>query len=126
MSVSKFLNKKIIIFGSSREGRIVLDILTLYNIIPCCYIDNHSKKIGLKIGDIPIKPVSYINELDKDEYIVLIPSMYYEAMYKQLMDMKIPKRNIANIEIYYKPLSLFDIPYKMKFYFLMHKYFIKK
>ena len=126
MSVSKFLNKKIIIFGSSREGRLVLDILNLYNIIPCCYIDNHSKKIGLKIGDIPIKPVSYINELDKDEYIVLIPSMYYEEMYKQLLDMKIPKTNISNIDIYYKPLNLFDIPYKMKFYFFMHKYFMKK
>lgn len=125
MSVSKFLNKKIIIFGSSREGRIVLDILTLYNIIPCCYIDNHSKKIGLTISNIPIKSVSFIKELNKDEYIILIPSMYYNEMYKQLMDMQIPKTNISNIDIYYKPLNLFDIPYKIKFYLFMHKYFMK-
>lgn len=126
MNFKTFLNKKIIIFGTSIEGMFTLEILKKYNIIPTCYIDNNKQKIGNTHNNISIKSVDYLYQLNNDEYIIFIPSLYYEAMYKQLMDMKIPKRNIANIEIYYKPLSLFDIPYKMKFYFLMHKYFIKK
>lgn len=120
-----FLNRQIIIFGSSREGRLTSDILLDYKITPLCFIDNHSKKIGIKVNNIPILPVNSLYELNKDNYIIIIPSLYYKDMYKQLMDMKIPKKNIANIEIYYKPLMLFDVPYKIKFYLFMHKYFIK-
>lgn len=123
--IKKFLNKKIIIFGTSVEGMFTLDILKNYNITPLCYIDNHKQKINTMYNNIIIKPVDYLYELKNDEYIVLIPSLYYNAMYKQLIDMKIPKKNIANIEIYYKPLSLFDIPYKIKLYFFVHKYFMK-
>ena len=126
MSLKNFLNKKIIIFGTSSDGMFTLEILKKYNITPICYIDNNKQKIGSSYNDIIIQPVDYLKQLKVDEYIVLIPSLYYDAMYNQLMDMKIPKNNIANIEIYYKPLSLFDIPYKMKLYFFMHKYFIKK
>lgn len=126
MGLKKFLNKKIIIFGTSVEGMFTLEILKKYNITPICYIDNNKQKIGSSYNDIIIQPVDYLKQLKVDEYIVLIPSLYYDAMYKQLMDMNIPNKNIANIEIYYKPLSLFDIPYKMKLYFFMHKYFMKK
>lgn len=126
MGLKKFLNKKIIIFGTSVEGMFTLEILKKYNITPICYIDNNKQKIGSSYNDIIIQPVDYLKQLKVDEYIVLIPSLYYDAMYKQLMDMNIPNKNIANIEIYYIPLSLFDIPYKMKLYFFMHKYFMKK
>lgn len=125
MGLKKFLNKKIIIFGTSVEGMFTLEILKQYNITPFCYIDNNKQKLETNYDNIIIKPVDYLYQLKSDEYIILIPSLYYNDMYKQLMDMKIPKRNIANIEIYYKPLSLFDIPYKMKLYFFMHKYFMK-
>lgn len=124
--IKKFLNKKIIIFGTSVEGMFTLDILKKYNITPVCFIDNHKQKINTTYNDIVIKPINYLYELNNNEYIILIPSLYYNAMYTQLMEMKIPKKNIANIEIYYKPLNLFDIPYKMKFYLFMHKYFMKK
>lgn len=126
MSLKNFLNKKIIIFGTSVDGMFTLEILKKYNITPICYIDNNKQKIGSSYNDIIIQPVDYLKQLKVDEYIVLIPSLYYDAMYKQLMDMNIPNKNIANIDIYYKPLSLFDIPYKMKLYFFMHKYFMKK
>ncbi len=125
MGLKKFLNKKIIIFGTSVEGMFTLEILKQYNITPFCYIDNNKQKLETNYDNIIIKPVDYLYQLKSDEYIILIPSLYYNDMYKQLIDMKIPKRNIANIEIYYKPLSLFDIPYKMKLYFFMHKYFMK-
>lgn len=127
MILKKFLNKKIIIFGTSIDGMFTLEILKKYNIIPVCYIDNNKQKLARNetYNNITIKPVDYLYELNNDEYIVLIPSLYYNAMYKQLIDMNIPKKNIANIEIYYKPLSLFDVPYKIKFYLFMHKYFIK-
>lgn len=121
--LKKFLAKPIIIFGSSREGRLTQEILNRYNITPLCYIDNHKDKIGVILNDVEIKSVDYIKTID--DYIILIPSLYYKDMYKQLMDMKISKSNIANIDIYYKPLMLFDIPYKIKFYFFMHKYFLK-
>lgn len=126
--IKKFLNKKIIIFGTSVDGIYTLDILKNYHITPLCFIDNHKDKVknNAKYNNIPIYPVDYLYKLNNDEYIILVPSLYYEAMYKQLMDMKIPKRNIANIEIYYKPLSLFDIPYKIKLYFFIHKFFMKK
>lgn len=126
MGLKKFLNKKIIIFGTSVEGMFTLEILKQYNITPFCYIDNNKQKLETNYDNIIIKPVDYLYQLKSDEYIILIPSLYYNDMYKQLIDMKIPKRNIANIEIYYKPLSLFDIPYKIKLYFFMHKYFMKK
>lgn len=125
MGLKKFLNKKIIIFGTSVEGMFTLEILKQYNITPFCYIDNNKQKLETNYDNIIIKPVDYLYQLKSDEYIILIPSLYYNDMYKQLIDMKIPKRNIANIKIYYKPLSLFDIPYKMKLYFFMHKYFMK-
>ena len=125
MGLKKFLNKKIIIFGTSVEGMFTLEILKQYNITPFCYIDKNKQKLETNYDNIIIKPVDYLYQLKSDEYIILIPSLYYNDMYKQLIDMKIPKRNIANIEIYYKPLSLFDIPYKMKFYFFMHRYFMK-
>lgn len=125
MGLKKFLNKKIIIFGTSVEGMFTLEILKQYNITPFCYIDNNKQKLETNYDNIIIKPVDYLYQLKSDEYIILIPSLYYNDMYKQLIDMKIPKRNIANIEIYYKPLSLFDIPYKMKLYFFMHRYFMK-
>ena len=119
MFLNKFLSRKVIIFGTSVEGMFTLEILKQYNITPFCYIDNHKKKIETTYSNIIIKPVDYLYQLKSDEYIILIPSLYYNDMYKQLMDMKIPKRNIANIEIYYKPLSLFDIPYKIKLYFFI-------
>lgn len=125
MGLKKFLNKKIIIFGTSVEGMFTLEILKQYNITPFCYIDNNKQKLETNYDNIIIKPVDYLYQLKSDEYIILIPSLYYNDMYKQLIDMKIPKRNIANIEIYYKPLSLFDIPYKIKLYFFMHRYFMK-
>lgn len=125
MGLKKFLNKKIIIFGTSVEGMFTLEILKQYNITPFCYIDNNKQKLETNYDNIIIKPVDYLYQLKSDEYIILIPSLYYNDMYKQLIDMKIPKRNIANIEIYYKPLSLFDIPYKIKLYFFIHKYFMK-
>lgn len=125
MGLKKFLNKKIIIFGTSVDGMFTLEILKQYNITPFCYIDNNKQKLETNYDNIIIKPVDYLYQLKSDEYIILIPSLYYNDMYKQLIDMKIPKRNIANIEIYYKPLSLFDIPYKIKFYFFMHRYFMK-
>lgn len=127
MILKKFLNKKMIIFGTSIDGMFTLEILKKYNIIPVCYIDNNKQKLARNetYNNIAIKPVDYLYKLNNDEYIVLIPSLYYNAMYKQLIDMNIPKKNIANIEIYYKPLSLFDVPYKIKFYLFMHKYFIK-
>lgn len=125
MFLNKFLSRKVIIFGTSVEGMFTLEILKQYNITPFCYIDNNKQKLETNYDNIIIKPVDYLYQLKSDEYIILIPSLYYNDMYKQLIDMKIPKRNIANIEIYYKPLSLFDIPYKMKLYFFMHKYFMK-
>lgn len=127
MILKKFLNKKMIIFGTSIDGMFTLEIIKKYNIMPVCYIDNNKQKLARNetYNNIAIKPVDYLYELNNDEYIVLIPSLYYNAMYKQLIDMNIPKKNIANIEIYYKPLSLFDVPYKIKFYLFMHKYFIK-
>lgn len=126
MSLKNFLNKKIIIFGTSVEGMFTLEILKKYHITPICYIDNNKQKLETTYDNIIIKSVDYLYQLNSDEYIILIPSLYYDAMYKQLMDMNIPNKNIANIEIYYKPLSLFDIPYKIKLYFFMHKYFMKK
>ena len=69
--IKKFLNKKIIIFGTSVEGMFTLDILKNYNITPLCYIDNHKQKINTMYNNIIIKPVDYLYELKNDEYITI-------------------------------------------------------
>ena len=47
MGLKKFLNKKIIIFGTSVEGMFTLEILKQYNITPFCYIDNNKQKLEI-------------------------------------------------------------------------------
>ena len=83
-------------------------------------------------------------KLDNGEYLTSIPKATNPGTYNvyltpnrgyqwndgtrkdtKLVSCTISKKNIANIEIYYKPLMLFDVPYKIKFYLFMHKYFMK-
>lgn len=124
MSMQSFLNKKIIIFGSSIQGRTVFEILQTYNITPYCYIDNDEFKVGTKCNNLDHVPVKEL--LNMDNYLVIIPTIYYKSMYKQLMDMKIKKKNIIFFDFYYPEYNMYDIPYKFQFYLLMHKYFMKK
>ncbi len=124
MSISDFLHKDIIIFGSSIEGRKVYEILVEHNIKPLCYIDNDTLKIGTILHGLKHIPVNEL--LNMENYIVIIPSMYYKSMYKQLMDLKIMKKNIVLFDFYHEDQNIYDIPYKMKLLLLAHKYFIKK
>ncbi len=124
MGIKNFLKKDIIIFGSSIEGRKIYEILTEHNIKPLCYIDNDEFKIGTVLHGMNHLPVKEL--LNMNNYIVIIPSIYYKPMYKQLMEMNIKKSNVILFDFYYPEYELYDIPYRLKFYMLMHKYFIKQ
>lgn len=121
--LKKFLNKTIIIFGSSAEGRYIQKILKTYNIIPAYYIDNNIKKIGTEYSGIYHLAVNKVQNMQ--DYLILIPPFYYKQMAAQLKQLNIPKKNIILFDLYGKPYIKFDVPYKIKFYLFMHKYFIK-
>lgn len=74
-------SKKVIIFGAGTSGQVIAGI------IPsgvAYFVDNNSSLWGKTVNNMPIKsPVSLLNE-EKEQIIVLIGSMYYKEIVKQL------------------------------------------
>lgn len=122
--IKRFRDTPAVVFGASSEGRTVCKILEEYRVPLSCIIDNNKLKTGERSDGVFIRAPEYLEQ--SDNYIVIVPSVYYKAMYAQLMDMNIPKAKIYNFEIYEKTLMLFDVPYKLRLYMLLNKYFRKK
>lgn len=140
--LKKFRDTPAVIFGASREGRTASRILADYNVAPECFIDNNKLKNGTETsapnsqvfsarqngsgsGDsAPIYPPGRL--LEMNDFIVIVPSVYYREMCAQLADMKIPKSRIYNFEIYEDSMCLFDVPYRLRVYMLLNKYFPRR
>lgn len=124
--LKKFRDTPVVIFGTSREGRTANKIFASYNAVPVCFIDNNKLKImhGGEDG-VPVYSPDHLYEMD--DFIVVVPSAYYKEMFAQLMDMKILRNRIYNIEIYEETMMcLFDAPYKLRAYMLLNKYFPRR
>lgn len=85
--------RKCIIFGASKTGVKAYELLKdKYDI--CFFSDNSTKKIGGKICGKEIISPSVINKYS--EYVVIIASVYYSAINKQLLEL-----GVKNILIFY-------------------------
>lgn len=118
--LAAFRDKKAIIFGTSYEGRLTFNILAKYNIIPVAFIDNNLHKQGSHAFGINILSPDILTRMN--DFIVIVPTIYYKPMYLQLIAMGIPKNLIFNIDIYNKTNVKYDTTYKLKLYLYLNKF----
>lgn len=96
--VEHLQNKKVVCFGTGIQGTRMVDFLEDWNIQNnlVAYIDNNEKKIGTFIisGEkkYPIISFEKACEIVDDETFVLITSLYYKDIYKQIEENSISKK----------------------------------
>lgn len=78
--------KNVIIFGA---GKMTEYFLAHEKVKPSFLIDNDANKWGNKIGDYIIKSPDVLNDIDKSNLHLIICSVYYREIEKQLIDMGI-------------------------------------
>lgn len=88
-------NKKIIIFGASKLGKIALEYYGIENI--AYFADNDLSKKGNKINGIEIIDFETLKKIYKD-FNIIIASMYKKEIEKQLVDNGIYEHFSFNIE----------------------------
>lgn len=79
-----FVNKKIIIFGASVAGINTCKIIEDSGMDVKCFVDNDANKWNRKVCNCDVLNPEYLTELNKEEYIVIIGSMYVDEIGKQL------------------------------------------
>lgn len=121
-------NKKVVIFGAGAGGKATFFVLKTLSISPICFVDNDPSLMGSKMFDIPIEKPSYLLNINKDEFMVLVSSIYYEEISGQLMDMGFKEnynyfRMINSRNPYlWLPALLKEITYFSEFGFSVGKY----
>lgn len=118
----QFRSKKLVIFGTSQEGRLTSAIMkSVYNITPTLFIDNDANKYGNKQHDVDIVPPEIIKTMSN--YIVVVPTMYYKEMYEQLLELGVSKKDIVNFDIYENDFIFpkYDMSLKLIFYLFLNK-----
>lgn len=78
------INKNIILFGASKAGEKLYGILKEFNIKIKYFVDNDPNKIGKTLFDKKIFEPNKIYEINKDEDIIVISSMYIGEISEQL------------------------------------------
>lgn len=88
---SAFLKKRIVIWGASIGGNQTYEILTKNEIFPEAYCDNSEAKWGGVFNRLPIISPKQLYQYaaDKEEYLVIIASVFYDDIYKQMMELGI-------------------------------------
>ena len=76
--------RKIVIFGGGKAGKITGFILNSFNITNYYYVDNSEVKWNTKILGKKVYPASQLLNEDKESLIILIGSMYFDSIAKQL------------------------------------------
>lgn len=75
--------KHIIIFGAGDSGGWVLNLLGMYNVIPCCFCDNYQKKWGTMKDGYPV--MSFDSAIKKyPDAAICVASMWYEEILRQI------------------------------------------
>lgn len=85
---------RILIFGTGNTSHKVLKILDLSKVKVLGFIDNDISKAGMKYYGLEVILPDEINKYSYD--FILITSMYYVDIYKQLIDLNINKEKIIN------------------------------
>ncbi|AVQ44400.1 TPA: glycosyltransferase [Clostridium sporogenes] len=84
MRCSDRLNKKIIIFGASNSGKKLLSFLRSFNFDICYFVDNDKNKWGKIFYDKEIKDPKILKKINKEDYIIIIASMFIKEISEQL------------------------------------------
>ncbi|WP_234119788.1 glycosyltransferase [Clostridium hydrogenum] len=80
----KYKNKKIIIFGASKAGERAYEMLKSFGFNVIFFLDNNTKKFETTFLGKKIKSPDILKELDMEEYFIVIASMFYCEISKQL------------------------------------------
>lgn len=77
--------KRIVLFGSGRNGKLVLNCLTDYKVSVDCFIDNDKKKWGTEINGVVVKAPQDINYEEVDALIITpYEDEFIDAIHEQL------------------------------------------
>lgn len=87
MKCSDGLNRKIIIFGASNSGEKLLRFLRSFYFNTYCFIDNDKNKWGKNLCDKEIKNPKILKEINRQDYIIIIGSMFIKEISEQLEDL---------------------------------------
>ena len=82
-----FENKKIVIFGTGRAGKNVFAALRLLYFEINYFVDNDQTKQGTVLFGTRVESPTKLAEEDKSNVIIVIASMYYYEISKQLTDL---------------------------------------
>ncbi|WP_027087253.1 CatB-related O-acetyltransferase [Cohnella panacarvi] len=80
-------NRKIIIFGSGKVGKLTHAALKMVSNEASCFVDNDPIKHGSIIMGTTVQPPHAIKEEKKESLFVLIASTYYKEIERQLSEM---------------------------------------
>ncbi|HCL4438288.1 TPA: glycosyltransferase family 4 protein [Clostridium botulinum] len=78
------INKRIIIFGASRAGERAYKILQSFDEKVDYFVDNDKNKTNSIFLCTTVKSPDFLKFINKDEYFIVIASMYYEEIVEQL------------------------------------------
>lgn len=92
-------DKKLIIFGTGKLSEKITCELNLLDI--AYYIDNNIAKQGKDFMERPIFSPNKLFEEEKDKILIIVASMYYKEIFKQLEDMGfIEKKHFENYDYF--------------------------
>ncbi|MDU4959258.1 MAG: FkbM family methyltransferase [Sporomusaceae bacterium] len=83
--LSVLQKKQVVIFGAGKAGQITGFILNGFNIRDFYYVDNNQEKWGTEIGGKPVCSPAKLADEKKENAIILISSMYFDAIAAQLV-----------------------------------------
>lgn len=81
-------HKKLVLFGASRFGTYLLQVLNDYGVKVDCFCDNNSDKWGTKFNEIEVISPSELKRLGED-VVVIISSVYVNDIYNNLHNLGI-------------------------------------
>lgn len=79
-----YSEKKIIIFGASKAGEKAYEMLKGFDFKVVFFMDNDNNKFDNFFCGIKVKSPSILNQINMDEYLIVIASMFYDEISSQL------------------------------------------
>lgn len=95
--------KKVLVFGTGSGWKNIRNLFDYNKLTVEAFVDNNPAKTGKRFEN---KRIISPKEIENYQYdYILIASQFYEAITKQLVDLKIP---VEKLIPFYKPASLFE------------------
>lgn len=93
--------KKIVLFGSGRNGRFVLNYLTAHKVFVECFADNNKSKWGTQIDGVGVKAPQDINYKEVDALIITpYEGMFVDAIHEQLTGLGADQNSFVDYKDY--------------------------